>query len=272
MSTSVMTGVYFLLAFAFTWALQLPALLALWGVIAGPPERYMNLVGLGAFGPMAAAMVAARVEGTGIVALLRPLGRWRVGLRWYVAALALPGAIFVAAAALFNLFGHDEPLFYLPDSVPFALAAVVFPLGEEIGWRGFALPRLIDRHGPLPASAVLGVMWTLWHIPMLTLQGVSPWLYGVFVPLMVGGSVLFTWLYRHTGGSLLIAVLAHAGGHLNNPGHALPARWLPVALHASAYVLFAAALVAADPRGWRRAAGEAPGAGTATRLTTAEGS
>jgi membrane protease YdiL (CAAX protease family) len=247
-----MTALYFVLAFVITWSLQLPAVLAARGWISGPPERYMMLVGLGAFGPAAAAMVAARVEGTGVRALLRPLGRWRVGAQWYLAALLLPGSVFVVAAATYNALGHHEQLFYLPNTPAFVAAAVVFPLGEEIGWRGFALPRLIERFGPLTASFIIGVLWTFWHVPMLTLQGVSLELYFVFVPFMVGGSVLFTWVFRHTCGSLLLAVLVHVGAHLNNPGHAMPQRATPMVIHMVAYVLLAAALVLGDRRAWRR--------------------
>jgi membrane protease YdiL (CAAX protease family) len=245
-----MTGLYFLLAFLLTWTLQLPAVLAAQGWISGPPERYMMLVGLGGFGPAAAAMVTARVEGTGVRALLRPLGTWRVGVQWYLIALFLPGAIFVIAAGAYNALGHDEKIFYLPNMPAFVAAAVVFPLGEEIGWRGFALPRLIERIGPLTASVIIGVLWTFWHVPMLTLQGVSPELYFVFVPFMVGGSVFFTWLYGHTRGSLLLAVLAHVGAHLNNPGHAMPQRATPMMINTVAYVLLAAVLVLANRRAW----------------------
>jgi membrane protease YdiL (CAAX protease family) len=245
------TWSYFVLAFAITWGLQLPAVLASRGVLPGPADRYMALVGLGAFGPMLAAMIAARIEGSGIRALFRPLLTWRVGGRWYLAALGLPGGIFVIAAAAYNLLGHDEQLLYPPNQAAFVAAAVVFPFGEEVGWRGFALPRLRDRYGPLVASAVLGVLWTLWHIPMLTLQGVSPLLYVVFVPFLIGGSVLFTWIYQHTRGSLLLAVLAHVGTHLNNPGHAMPGRSTPMVIHTAAYVILAVALVACDRRAWK---------------------
>jgi membrane protease YdiL (CAAX protease family) len=237
-----MTALYFLLAFVVTWALQAPALLAYEGVIAGPPERYMALVGLGAFGPMFAAMIAARVEGTGLRALFRPLGIWRVGVRWYLAALLLPGAIFVVAAAIWNALGHAEPLLYPPDDAALLAAAVVFPFGEEIGWRGFALPRLSRKVGPLAASVIIGVVWTFWHIPMLTLQGVGATFYGVFVVYMVGGSILFTWIYRNTRGSLLLAVLTHVGAHLSNPGHAMPARYTPIVIHTVAYAVLAIAL------------------------------
>jgi membrane protease YdiL (CAAX protease family) len=234
-----MIALYFVLAFAITWGLQLPALLAHEGILAGPPERYMALVGLGAFGPMCAAMIVARAEGSGIKSMLRPLGSWRVGARWYAAALLMPGGLFVVAAAAWNALGHAEPLVYPPDSAAFLAAAIVFPLGEEIGWRGFALPRLLNKTGPLGASVVIGVLWTFWHVPMLTLQGVRPLLYCAFVPFMVGGSVMFTWIYRHTNGSLLLSVLTHVGVHLSNPGHAMPARYTPMVIHTVAYVVLA---------------------------------
>jgi len=248
------TAPFFAWAFVITWALQMPALLASRGLVAGPPDRYMALVGLGAFGPMLAAMLAARGDG-GVRALFRPLGAWRVGARWYVAALVLPGGTFVVAAALYNVLGHHEPLLYAPSNAAFVLAAIVFPFGEEVGWRGYALPRLRERIGPLGASLVIGVLWTLWHVPMLTLQGITePKLYPVFLALMTGGSVLFTWIYQHTRGSLLLAVLAHVGTHLDNPGHALPARATPIALHALALVALAVALVAFDRGAFRRLA------------------
>jgi membrane protease YdiL (CAAX protease family) len=250
-----MIWLFFVMAFVITWGLQLPALLAHEGVLEGPPDRYMALVGLGAFGPMLAAMIAARVEGTGPRALFRPLGTWRVGIRWYLAALLLPGAIFVVAAAAWNALGHAEPLVYPPDNAAFVAAAIVFPIGEEIGWRGFALPRLIGEMGPLAASAVIGIVWAFWHVPMLTLQGVPPILYFAFVPFMIGGSILFTWIYRHTRGSLLLSVLTHVGAHLNNPGHAMPARYTPIVLHTVAYVLLGVVLVAADRAAWKGRAG-----------------
>jgi hypothetical protein len=96
-----MIALYFSLAFAITWCLDLPALLAAWGLLEGPPDRFMNLVGLGAFGPMLAAMIAVRVERSGVKSLVLPLLMWRVDAKWYLAALVLPGGIFVVAAALY---------------------------------------------------------------------------------------------------------------------------------------------------------------------------
>ncbi len=229
---------FFGLAFAITWGLQAPAM------FSAHPERWMALVGLGAFGPMFAAMIVAAFDG-GIGALLRPMKTWRVSPLWYLVALLVPGALFVVAALA---YGHGERVLYGPSNPAFVLAAIVFPIGEEVGWRGFALPRLHARFGPLAASVIVGFFWTLWHIPMMSIQGVSPMLYAAFFPFMIGGSIFFTWIWLNTRQSLLLMVLAHVGAHLNNAGHALPARSLPIVLHAIAYVCLAVALVAFDRR------------------------
>jgi membrane protease YdiL (CAAX protease family) len=251
------TALFFAAAFAFTWLPQLPALLAWRGLIPGPVERFMLLAGLGAFGPLLGAVVAAGLEpgGAGVRALFRPLGTWRVGARWYAVALGLPGALLVAGLAATSLLGgHDAGPWLYPPANPQRLAAMVlFPLGEEVGWRGFALPRLQARRGPLAASLIIGVLWALWHLPMFALGGVTPAVFLVMIPFLVGGSVVFTWIYNHTRGSLLLAVLTHVGVHLNNSHQALPGNATPVVVHAVMYVLAAAALLLFDRPAWRGA-------------------
>ena len=228
---------FFVLAFAITWGLQAPAL------FSATPDKWMALVGLGAFGPMFAAMIASGdVRG-----LFRQMKIWRVNVAWYLAALFVPGGIFVIAAATYNIsWGRGEPLLYPPNNPAFIAAAICFPIGEEVGWRGFAQPELRKRFGPIATSVIIGVFWTLWHIPMMAMQHVSPVLYVVFFPFMIAGSIFMTWIWEHTNRSLLLAVLAHAGAHLNNSGHAMPARYLPIVIHAIAYVVLAIALVAFD--------------------------
>ena len=223
---------FFVLAFAITWGLQAPAL------FSSTPDKWMALVGLGAFGPMFAAMIASgEVRG-----LFRQMKIWRVHPKWYLVALFLPGTIFVIAAAIYNLAGHGEPLLYPPNQPAFVAAAICFPIGEEVGWRGLAQPELRKRFGPVATSVIIGIFWTLWHIPMMTLQHVSPWMYLVFFPFMICGSIFFTWLWEHTNHSLLLAVLAHVGAHLNATGHALP-RATPIVIHTIGYAVLAIALV-----------------------------
>ncbi len=249
---------FFLAAYGITWGLQLPAVLASRGVIAGPFERFMPLVGLGALGPLLAAVLVSRFErdGAGVRALFRPLRIWRVGAGWYFVALLLPGAILVAGMAVYTLFGgrHGGPWFYLPLDKEHIAAMIMFPIGEEIGWRGLALPRLQDRYGSLRASAILGVAWAFWHIPMFMLAGITPAIFLLTIPFFFAGSLVITWIYNRTNASLLIAVLVHVGAHLNNSHRALPGNEIPAIAHTVAYCVVALALVLLDRKAWRAGA------------------
>lgn len=230
------TAPFFLLAFAVTWALQLPGVLAQRGVLPGDPAAYLPLAGLGLFGPLVAAVVLTRREGgaAAVRALFARLLRYRVSLKWYLAALVLPGALLALVLWLLNLAGRHGPVAYVPTMGGLVFAAVVSGV-EEVGWRGYALPRLTERFGGVGASALLGVAWYLWHLPMFAGQGVPPNLFLVLLLYFVGASLFMTWLFERTGGSLLIMVLAHLGAHLNNSHRALPAEALPLVVHAVVY-------------------------------------
>jgi membrane protease YdiL (CAAX protease family) len=166
--------------------------------------------------------------GPATAALLRRLGRWRVGLRWYALALLLPLGVTAAAAATVAL-GAPAPaegdfLGRLPLLVPIFAFNLLFPLsgalGEEPGWRGVALPRLLAGRSPLAATLVLGALVAGWHAPLF-LTG----LYGQ-VPLrvlfIVTTTVLYTLLFTGSGGSVLLAMLFHAAWNVA-PEFALPA-------------------------------------------------
>jgi membrane protease YdiL (CAAX protease family) len=230
------TAPFFLLAFAVTWGLQVPGVLAQRGLLPGEPAVYLPLAGLGLFGPLVAAVVLTRREGG--AAALRGLGarllRYRVSLKWYLAALVLPGALLSLALWLLSLAGRHGPIAYLP-SAGGVVFAVVVSVVEEVGWRGYALPRLTERFGAVGASAIIGVAWYLWHLPMFAAQGVPPNLFLVMLLYFVGASLFMTWLYERSGGSLLLMVVAHVGAHLNNSHRALPAEALPLVVHAVVY-------------------------------------
>ena len=115
------------------------------------------------------------------------------------------------------------------------LAIPVIAVAEEVGWRGYALPRLRERYGAYAASVGLGLLWTAWHIPMFLGMDVPLSTLPVMTLLLVGGSLFYTWILERTGGSLLLVVLAHAGAHLNNPNLALPADTLPLLVGAVVY-------------------------------------
>jgi uncharacterized protein len=89
-------------------------------------------------------------------------------------------------------------------------------LGEELAWRGFALPRLLTRYNALVASVVLGVIWALWHLPLLWTEGGPMYQLPVWLLLLdlTAKAVLFTWVFLHTRGSVLIAMLFHGATNL----------------------------------------------------------
>ncbi|MGD8276845.1 MAG: CPBP family intramembrane metalloprotease, partial [Gemmatimonadota bacterium] len=173
----------------------------------------------GSFGPsLAAILVEWRGRGRlAVDRLLRPLGHWRVPPMWYGVALFATAALFVISLAATGFLGGVP----LPPILPaelnrlpadaFAILMLGGPLGEEIGWRGWALPRLARRHGPLAASLAVGVLWAIWHVPLFLAPGGQPGAppLPVFVVILLAHSVLFGWLWFRTGGSLLIALLYH---------------------------------------------------------------
>jgi membrane protease YdiL (CAAX protease family) len=155
----------------------------------------------------------------------------------------------VAGRAVYSLFGGGNagPWLYPPASAERIAAMIFFSVGEEIGWRGFALPRLQERYGPLIASLILGFVWGLWHIPMFLIAGLSPGTIAMLILLfMPAGSLVFTWIYNHTRGSLLLAILVHMGAHLNNSHQALPGNVTPAVIHTVAYCFVALVLVLGD--------------------------
>jgi hypothetical protein len=103
----------------------------------------------------------------------------------------------------------------------------------------------------LNASLGIGVVWTVWHIPMLIGQEVSLSLLPLLLVQFCAGSVVFSWFYFRTRGSLLIAVLLHLGVHLNNSHLALPGDPSPLLVHTIAFVLLALGLLAFDRRMWK---------------------
>ena len=249
------TVLFFVAALGITWLLQLPAVLAQRGVIAGPVERFMLPAALGTFSPLIAAVLVSRFEsgGAGVRALFRRLRTRGVGAVWYLVALGLFAAIYVAGTAVYRLFGGGDAgrWLYLPENGQHVAAMIMIPILEETGWRGFALPRLQRRYSALAASLLLGVAWALWHTMMFVLQGTSPFTFAISVLNVVAGSVIFSWIYNRTRGSLLIAIVAHVGTHLNNPTHSLPGNVTPFLIYTVAIGVAAGALVLVDREAWR---------------------
>lgn len=244
MSLQHSTARFFVLTFAITWGLQAPGVLAQRGLLPGPMPVYLALAGLGVLGPLVAATaLSLRTSGgAGVRHLYAPLLHWRVHPGWYVLALGIPGVLLALLLGGLNLAGRVGPMVYFPTGGTLVFALVI-SVAEEIGWRGYALPRLERRFGAFAASTLLGVLWYLWHLPMFVGQGFPLELVLVKLLYFMGASLVFTSIYQGTGGSLLLAVLTHVGGHLNNSFRALPGEAAPLVAHAVVYAALGLALM-----------------------------
>jgi membrane protease YdiL (CAAX protease family) len=177
---------------------------------------------LNPFGPMLAALIVAPIIAgrAGVADLLRRQTRWRVGLGWYAAALGLPIVVRLAAIAVNVLLGAPAPTLDRLDPlynllILFPVVFILFgPLGEEFGFRGFALPRLQGDHSALAASLLLGGFVVVWHLPLvISGAGVDVARYLPLVCQVVMVSVVYTWRINNTGGSVLMATLLHTSNN-----------------------------------------------------------
>jgi membrane protease YdiL (CAAX protease family) len=202
---------FFVLTFTITYVSWVPMLAFERGWIdLDLPWLYF----VGGLGPGVAAYVVLRVLRAGAAndILFGALLRWRVGVRWYAVALSMFVVIWLAATSIAGDLEAEVAALgpwsaFMASVVRYTLAAVP----EELGWRGFAVPAIQERHSALVAGLVVGVAWWLWHLPLLlggdeVMSGYPLLPHFVYV---VSASVLYVWLYNNTRGSLLIAVLAH---------------------------------------------------------------
>jgi membrane protease YdiL (CAAX protease family) len=182
---------------------------------------------IGTFAPALVALaLTERAEGRPATrALLRRIFEWRVGARWYVFAVGYMPVIKLSVALVHRFATGGWPRFG-EEAWYVMAAAIVFSTwvqaGEEIGWRGYALPRLSDRFGLATASVILGILWASWHLPLfLVLESDK---FGQSFPLyLLQGtalSVAAAWLYWRTEGSLLLVMLLHAA--VNNTKDIVP--------------------------------------------------
>jgi membrane protease YdiL (CAAX protease family) len=220
---------FFVMAYAFTWIVTSPWTLGATGAGLLPVDLSVPATGLllaaGIFaGPtLAAIIMTAATEGrAGVRRLLGRLVLWRVGVRWYLFALVGVPLIMLIGFVVYAMAPPDlaalgGPAYAVTYLVGFVLTMVLGgPLFEEIGWRGFALPRMQRMRGPLAASLLLGVLWAFWHLPQFLVPtwaassgggGISG--IALFVVAAVAFSVVISWVFNNTRASLLIAVLVH---------------------------------------------------------------
>jgi membrane protease YdiL (CAAX protease family) len=214
---------FFAMVYAWSWFFWLPA--GFFGLKFNEPPVPI-LIALGGIGPMvvAIALTYTTQDREGRRDYWKRLFDFRrISFRWYAVILLAVPAITGLAVLLDILMGgqgaHLEARFQsnLASILPFVVFTVFFgPLPEELGWRGYALDRLQEKHSTLASSLLLGTAWALWHLPLFFIAGtyqnglglgsLAFWFYaGVMIPQ----SILMTWIYNHTQRSTLSAVLFH---------------------------------------------------------------
>ena len=243
---------FIVLAYAFSWTCFLAYVVP--HRAAPDIEGAMPYLVAGQFGPSVAAVVlAARTGGrTGVARLLRRLLIVRFPVRWWVVVGWSVGLVLLAVMTAAGLAAAPDRLSaWLADKWRVALLplvgllAVVFgagPLGEELGWRGYLQPRLIDRWRPLRASVVLGIVWAFWHLPLFFIaewrEGLSLPLFIVLYPvstIAVSHGMFIVW--KNSRGSVAAAVLLH--GTLNAAAaHLLPDFLSPTVRYLAAVAAF----------------------------------
>jgi uncharacterized protein len=216
---------FFLLTFLISWSI--------WGLGqalvpgAGRGTR-LAIHNLGLCGPtLAALLLSGLLYGReGAFDLLKRIGRWRAGVGWYLVATLSTLALALAARGIHSLALGTTPALNL--QIMWA-QTLILPSGlpEEYGWRGFALPHLLRRRSALASSLIIAVFWVLWHIPISPMLNTVSFL-GLFLLEVFPLSILFSWLYINSHGSILLVVLLHLAVNtvvyvLNVPGS--PSLW-----------------------------------------------
>lgn len=220
---------FFTLTFVATWAL--------WALAAVVPASGPDFARAALFLPgtvipaVAAILVTARHDGrAGVRALLQRLFIVDVGARWFVFAMGYIIVVKLAAAAVHRVSIGEWPAFGATPLVLMlagTLLSTPVQAGEEIGWRGFALPRMAARMGLRLASLLLGILWAAWHLPLFVIAGTDST--GQSFPVYLVGvtalSVTLAWLHSRTRGSLLLVMLMHAA--INNTKDIVPSAGPP---------------------------------------------
>ena len=215
---------YFTLTYTITWAIWSPIFFSAQGWVKWnvPYALYY----FGSFGPMLAALIiTALTEGRfGIRDLLRRIIKWRVGVRYYAFAVLVPIGLFVLAYLLnrvitgewfdLSLLGKADYLPYLGPLGGLGLWLLTYGLGEETGWRGFALPHLQKNRSAASATLILALLWATWHLPAFFFRDTYIELgllgFPMFAIMMIFSTMVFTWLYNSTKGSVFIVIIFHA--------------------------------------------------------------
>lgn len=218
---------FFVLTYIISWTIWTPLVVDYYRnpypiSFAETPVLLIVLAFLGFFGPTFSALIMAGLEEgrSGIKRLLSGWTLWRAGIQWYLAILVSQMVIELVATQLYIAFFDVSPeitwnRWYMVFPMFLRAALLGGAIAEETGWRGYALPRLMKSKSALTSSLIIGVVWAPWHLPMCLIPGanfpvpLTPLLFLVFLVNAIFISIVMTWLYNNTRGSIFICYLYH---------------------------------------------------------------
>ena len=205
---------FFVMSFLFSWIAVSPLMLN-----HTLPVEPFQILGALAGPTLSAIIITAILEGrNGLRDFFKRYIQWRAGLAWWLFVLfgiilsLNTLAAFILGASVWTEFFKNIGLILITYLITLIVGVILGPLWEEPGWRGFALPRLQMQFGPIVGTLILGVLWALWHVPGYF----GGWMaLGIF-PLIVSGvafSIIATWVYNNTRGSILLMILLHSSSN-----------------------------------------------------------
>ena len=221
-SPQVRPALFFTVTYILSWLIWIPLVLSHFEV--GPfrivEETSMAVRLLGVLMPAVSAVLLTAFAGgrMGLKNLLRPLKIWRINWRWWAVVLLVQPAILIISGLVYNRFLGNPPVEAIPVASAGALAVNIFFLivaatGEEIGWRGLALPEMQKRFSPLIASVILALVWATWHLPFYLLLDIHDQYgfsyLGLNYLFVFPFTIFITWFFNHGRSSLLLAVVFH---------------------------------------------------------------
>jgi membrane protease YdiL (CAAX protease family) len=208
---------FFLIVYAISWTAWITLFAQRFSPFAGR-GRWLYIAAV--IAPHVAALVVTAVERgrTGLRAFYRRVLR-RVAFRWVIVAICVPPIIYLIRDVIYVGFGlpHGECFHRPPRTVTaLVLGQLVVVLGEELGWRGFALPRLVARFGPIGGTLILGIAWAFWHLPLFMIAGTPQYGTGFlpFALMLMAWSMVITLLVLRAQGSVIPAMLFHASANI----------------------------------------------------------
>jgi membrane protease YdiL (CAAX protease family) len=219
---------FFLIAYGFTWVFWISEALATRGLLGSSilVDFLLSPYNPAAWGPFVSAILLTFwfQRGRGVLSLLKRGVEYKFAKKWWVPTILLCPLIIGGALGIAALVGNSIPeLYWISDPALILVNFVLIlftggPLQEEFGWRGYALPRLQRKFNALVSSIVIGFMWGLWHLPYFFIGTELTYAYGI-IPQIITAillSILLTWLFNNTGGSVLVALIFHNMFNLSN--------------------------------------------------------